>query len=58
MSLTDILQENDRYLRKLKKVYTETFDQFCKNLCATDLLDKDQKQLIRGLIKQWEANKK
>ena len=38
--------------------YTETFDEFINSILATDLLDKDQKQLLRGLRNQWRANKK
>ena len=38
--------------------YKETFDQFCKAMLATDLLDETEKALIRGLLIQWEANKR
>ncbi len=67
--LTDRLLENDQYLRldnafnrRLHETYdppyTETFDGFIDSILATDLLDKDQKQLLRGLRNQWIANKK
>ncbi len=64
--LTDRLQETHQGLYgktpathyEHRISYTETFDQFCEDLCATDLLNKDQKQLMRGLIWQWLANKK
>ena len=36
--------------------YNEPFDAFCRALVATSLLDKEQKQLIRELINQWEHN--
>ncbi len=65
MNLTDRLLENDRYLKLdseygriyPREIYTETFDQFIDSILATDLLDKDQKQLLRGLRNQWRSNK-
>ena len=72
--LTYALQESDQIIRGLKYKglygrtpathyehripYTETFDEFIDRLLGTDLLDKKQKQLLRGLRNQWEYNLK
>ena len=36
--------------------YTETFDEFCQAILLTGFLDKEQSQLIKGLLNQWENN--
>jgi len=40
------------------ETYTETFEEFCESICATDLLMEGERYIIHKLIKQWEMNKR
>ena len=59
LNLYERIKETDIIIAGLPKTdYKEAFDAFCEALLLTDLLNKDEKQLIRGLLSQWRANQK